>query len=111
MLIELPIVLIIISLVGGLGFTFGSYVSPITKHLKNHIRFLEGKVNRYKQDVQETKAENKDGMDDFIDSNPAVKMVVQSLGGKEKALEWLMSKVGGLADQANKTKGTSTEWR
>ena len=111
MLIELPIVLIIISLVGGLGFTLGSYVSPITKHLKNHIRFLEGKVNRYKQDVKEEKSENKDGIDDFIDSNPAVKMVVQSLGGKEKALEWVMNKVGGLAEAKNNSPGTNVEYR
>ena len=103
--------MMIVCLVGGLGFCVGSYISPVNKHLKQHIRFLEGKVNRYKQDVQETKSENKDGIDDFIDSNPAVKMVVQSLGGKEKALEWVMNKVGNLAEQKTKTPGTSTEWR
>ena len=59
-MIQLEIALIMIGLVGGLGYMLGSYVSPITKHLKNHIRFLEGKVNRYKQDVQEEKNEKKD---------------------------------------------------
>ena len=89
MLVELPIVLIITSLVGGLFFIAGSSVSPINKHLKTHIRFLEGKVNRYKQDEKEAKIENKDGIDEIIDSNPMIKTVVQSLGGKEKAMEWV----------------------
>ena len=112
MLVELPIVLIITGLVGGLFFIAGSSVSPINKHLKTHIRFLEGKVNRYKQDEKEAKIENKDGIDDFIDSNPMVKTIVQSLGGKEKAMEWVLGKVG---DLTNKKGGSSppgsTEWR
>jgi len=112
MLVELPIVLIITGLVGGLFFIAGSSVSPINKHLKTHIRFLEGKVNRYKQDEKEAKTENKDGIDDFIDSNPMVKTIVQSLGGKEKAMEWVLGKVG---DLTNKKGGSSppgsTEWR
>lgn len=112
MLVELPIVLIITSLVGGLFFIAGSSVSPINKHLKTHIRFLEGKVNRYKQDEKEAKIENKDGIDEFIDSNPMVKTIVQSLGGKEKAMEWVLGKVG---DLTNKKGGSSppgsTEWR
>ena len=112
MLVELPIVLIITGLVGGLFFIAGSSVSPINKHLKTHIRFLEGKVNRYKQDEKEAKIENKDGIDDFIDSNPMIKTVVQSLGGKEKAMEWVLGNVGYLT---NKKGGSSppgsTEWR
>ena len=79
---------------------------------KTHIRFLEGKVNRYKLDEKETKLANKDGIDDFIDSNPMVKTIVQSLGGKEKAMEWVLGKVG---DLTNKKGGSSppgsTEWR
>ena len=109
MLIELPIALIIVSLVGGFAFVVGSSVSPINKHLKGHIRFLEGKVNRYKLDEKQLKQENKDGIDDFIDSNPMVSTIVQSLGGKEKAMEWVLSKVG---DLTNKKQGPSgTEWR
>jgi len=112
MLVELPIVLIITSLVGGLFFIAGSSVSPINKHLKTHIRFLEGKVNRYKQDEKEAKIENKDGIDDFIDSNPMIKTVVQSLGGKEKAMEWVLGKVGDLTNKkGGSTPPGSTEWR
>jgi hypothetical protein len=111
MLVELPIVLIITSLVGGLFFIAGSSVSPINKHLKTHIRFLEGKVNRYKQDEKEAKIENKDGIDDFIDSNPLVKTVVDSLGGKEKAMEWVLSKVGDLTNKKGGSSPGSTEWR
>jgi hypothetical protein len=112
MLIELPIVLIIIGLVGGLFFIAGSSVSPINKHLKTHIRFLEGKVNRYKQDEKEAKIENKDGIDEFIDSNPMVKTIVQSLGGKEKAMEWVLGKVGDLTNKkAGSSPPGSTEWR
>lgn len=112
MLVELPIVLIITSLVGGLFFIAGSSVSPINKHLKTHIRFLEGKVNRYKQDEKEAKIENKDGIDEFIDSNPMVKTIVQSLGGKEKAMEWVLGKVGDLTNKkGGSTPPGSTEWR
>jgi len=113
MLVELPIVLIITGLVGGLFFIAGSSVSPINKHLKTHIRFLEGKVNRYKQDEKEAKIENKDGIDEFIDSNPMVKTIVQSLGGKEKAMEWVLGKVGQLKLNIGDDKpgGPSTEWR
>ena len=112
MLVELPIVLIITSLVGGLFFIAGSSVSPINKHLKTHIRFLEGKVNRYKLDEKETKLANKDGIDDFIDSNPMIKTVVQSLGGKEKAMEWVLGKVGDLSNKKGEGQGTgATEWR
>ena len=112
MLVELPIVLIITGLVGGLFFIAGSSVSPINKHLKTHIRFLEGKVNRYKQDDKESKLENKDGIDDFIDSNPMVKTIVQSLGGKEKAMEWVLGKVGDLTNKkGDSSPPGSTEWR
>ena len=112
MLVELPIVLIITSLVGGLFFIAGSSVSPINKHLKTHIRFLEGKVNRYKQDEKDAKIENKDGIDEFIDSNPMIKTVVQSLGGKEKAMEWVLGKVGDLTNKkGGSTPPGSTEWR
>ena len=41
-----------------------------------------------------------------------VKTIVQSLGGKEKAMEWVLGKVG---DLTNKKGGSSppgsTEWR
>lgn len=109
MLIELPIALIIMGLVGGFSFVMGSSVSPINKHLKSHIRFLEGKVNRYKQDVKDEKLENKDGIDQFIDNNPMIGTIVQSLGGKEKAMEWLLSKVGDLTNK--KPNAGGTEWR
>ena len=109
MLIELPIALIIVSLVGGFAFVVGSSVSPINKHLKGHIRFLEGKVNRYKQDEKEAKAANKDVIDDFIDQNPMIGTLVQSLGGKEKAMEWVLSKVGDLTNKKQPPSGT--EWR
>ena len=109
MLIELPIALIIVSLVGGFAFVVGSSVSPINKHLKGHIRFLEGKVNRYKQDEKEAKAANKDGIDDFIDQNPMIGTLVQSLGGKEKAMEWVLSKVGDLTNKKQPPSGT--DWR
>lgn len=85
--------MMIVCLVGGLGFCIGSYISPVNKHLKQHIRFLEGKVNRYKQDVQEEKIGSKDGLDDIIDGNPAIKAAVAMLGGKQKAIEMLLSKV------------------
>ena len=90
---ELEVVILLCSLFGGLGFCVGSYISPVTKHLKTHIRFLEGKVNRYKQDVQEEKIGSKDGLDDIIDGNPAIKAAVAMLGGKEKAIEMLLSKI------------------
>ena len=109
MLIELPIALIIVSLVGGFAFVVGSSVSPINKHLKGHIRFLEGKFNLYKQDEKEAKAANKDGIDDFIDQNPMIGTLVQSLGGKEKAMEWVLSKVGDLTNKKQPPSGT--EWR
>ena len=109
MLIELPIALIIVSLVGGFAFVVGQSVSPINKHLKGHIRFLEGKVNRYKQDEKEAKAANKDGIDDFIDQNPMIGTLVQSLGGKEIAMEWVLSKVGDLTNKKQPPSGT--EWR
>ena len=109
MLLELPIALIIMGLVGGFAFVLGSSVSPINKHLKGHIRFLEGKVNRYKQDEKESKIENKDGIDEFIESNPMIGTIVQSLGGKEKAMEWVLSKVGDLSNK--KQPSTGTEWR
>jgi hypothetical protein len=109
MLIELPIALIIVSLVGGFAFVVGSSVSPINKHLKGHIRFLEGKVNRYKQDEKEAKSANKDGIDDFIENNPMIGTIVQSLGGKEKAMEWVLAKVGDLTNKKQPPGGT--EWR
>ena len=93
MLLELELVIIIGALVGGLGFCVGSYISPVTKHLKHHIRFLEGKVNRYKQDMNETKEIQKDGLDSIIDGNPAIKAIVSALGGKEKALNFVLSKI------------------
>ena len=110
MLIEIEIAMIIMGLVGGFTFLLGSSVSPINKHLKGHIRFLEGKVNRYKQDEKDAKLANKDGIDDFIDSNPLIKTVVDSIGGKEKAMEFLLSKIDGLRN--NKSTGSGTqEWR
>ena len=93
LILELEIAMMIVCLVGGLGFCIGSYISPVNKHLKHHIRFLEGKVNRYKQDVQEEKIGSKDGLDDIIDGNPAIKAAVAMLGGKQKAIEMLLSKV------------------
>ena len=93
LILELEIAMMIVCLVGGLGFCVGSYISPVNKHLKHHIRFLEGKVNRYKQDVQEEKIGSKDGLDDIIDGNPAIKAAVAMLGGKEKAIQMLLSKV------------------
>ena len=71
---------------------------------------MEGKVNRYKQDEKDAKIENKDGIDEFIDSNPMIKTVVQSLGGKEKAMEWVLGKVGDLKKGSSSSPG-STEWR
>ncbi len=85
--------MMIVCLVGGLGFCVGSYISPVNKHLKQHIRFLEGKVNRYKQDVQEEKEISKDSIDDIIGSNPILKTAVAALGGKEKAIQFLLSKI------------------
>ena len=93
MILELEIAMMIVCLVGGLGFCVGSYISPVNKHLKHHIRFLEGKVNRYKQDIHEEKIDSKDGLDDIIDGNPAIKAAVAMLGGKEKAIQMLLSKV------------------
>ena len=92
---------ILIGLVGLLGYCLGSYVSPITKHLKTHIRFLEGKVNRYKQDVKEEKIENKDAIDEIIDNTPMLKAAITAAGGKEKALEMLLSKFLGGSNQKN----------
>ena len=93
LILELEIAMMIVCLVGGLGFCIGSYISPVTKHLKTHIRFLEGKVNRYKQDVQEEKEVSKDSIDDIIGSNPILKTAVAALGGKEKAIQFLLSKI------------------
>ena len=90
---ELEVGILLCCLFGGLGFCVGSYISPVNKHLKHHIRFLEGKVNRYKQDMQETKEIDKDGLDDVIDSNPILKTAVAALGGKQKAIEFLLSKI------------------
>jgi hypothetical protein len=106
-MIQLEIVLIMISLVGGLGYMLGSYVSPITKHLKNHIRFLEGKVNRYKQDVKEEQNEKKDAIDEIIDNTPMLKAAVTAAGGKEKAIEMLMNKFLGN----NNKSPSGQEWR
>ena len=85
--------MVIVSLTGVLGFCVGSYISPVTKHLKHHIRFLEGKVNRYKQDINEEKEVSKDSIDDIIGSNPILKTAVAALGGKEKAIQFLLSKI------------------
>ena len=85
--------MVIVSLTGVLGFCVGSYISPVNKHLKHHIRFLEGKVNRYKQDVMEEKEVSKDSIDDIIGSNPILKTAVAALGGKQKAIEFLLSKI------------------
>jgi len=93
LILELEIAMMIVCLVGGLGFCIGSYISPVNKHLKHHIRFLEGKVNRYKQDIQEEKIDSKDGIDDIIGNNPILKTAVAALGGKEKAIEFLLSKI------------------
>ena len=69
-------------------------------------------MNRYKQDEKDAKIENKDGIDDFIDSNPMVKTIVQSLGGKEKAMEWVLGKVGDLTNKKGGSSSVgSTEWR
>ena len=93
MMLDFEIAMMIVCLVGGLGFCVGSYISPVNKHLKQHIRFLEGKVNRYKQDVQEEKEISKDSIDDIIGSNPILKTAVAALGGKEKAIQFLLSKI------------------
>ena len=55
------------------------------------------------------KLENKDGIDQFIDNNPMIGTLVQSLGGKEKAMEWVLSKVGDLTNKKQNSGGT--EWR
>jgi hypothetical protein len=93
LILEIEVAMILISLVGGLGFCVGSYISPVNKHLKNHIRFLEGKVNRYKQDITEEKDSAKDGLDDLINSHPMIKTAVALAGGKEKAIEMVLSKI------------------
>ena len=49
--------------------------------------------------------------DEFIDSNPMVKTIVQSLGGKEKAMEWVLGKVGDLTNKKGGSSPGSTEWR
>ena len=41
---------LLMALVGGLGFCIGSFIAPVNKHLKSHIRFLEGKMSKYKQE-------------------------------------------------------------
>ena len=90
---ELEVVILLCSMIAGLGFCVGSYISPVTKHLKTHIRFLEGKVNRYKQDVAEENSNKTDGLDDLINSNPLIKTAVAMAGGKEKAIEIVLSKI------------------
>jgi hypothetical protein len=54
---------------------------------------LEGKVNRYKQDITEEKDSAKDGLDDLINSHPMIKTAVALAGGKEKAIEMVLSKI------------------
>ena len=68
---ELEIVIIIMSLVGGLGFCFGSWISPMNKQLKSQIRFLEGKVNKWKQDQKADKTT--DWIDQLCDDIPIAK--------------------------------------
>ena len=46
---------LLMTLIGALGFCIGSFVAPVNKHLKDHIRFIEGKMGRYKQELQGSK--------------------------------------------------------
>ena len=46
---------LLMALIGALGFCIGSFVAPVNKHLKDHIRFIEGKMGRYKQELQGSK--------------------------------------------------------
>jgi len=70
--VELEVVIIIAVLVAGLGYCVGSVLSPVTRHLKQHIRFLEGKVNRYKQDDKSTKSSG-GWLDEALDEYPILK--------------------------------------
>ena len=54
-LVDITIVCILCALVGGLGYCIGSWLSPRTKTLKGEIKYLEGKYNRLRQDVKDTK--------------------------------------------------------
>lgn len=54
-MVESYLVIIISALVGGLGYTCGSWLSPRTKTLKNEIKYLEGKYHRLRQDIKDDK--------------------------------------------------------
>lgn len=113
-MIPLEIAIILIGLVGGLGFCIGSYISPVNKHLKNHIRFLEGKVNRYKQDMQETKKESADWFDEIADQYPMLKpfkgQAMQILTNIQKDPTKLQELLGGN-NQNTTNKSNNTTWR
>ena len=46
---------LLMALIGSLGFCIGSFVAPINHHLKSHIKFIEGKMSRYKQELEGSK--------------------------------------------------------
>lgn len=107
---DIEVVIIISVLVAGLGYCVGSVLSPVTRHLKSHIRFLEGKVNRYKQDHKESKTDS--WLDQALDEYPILKpfksKIEEVIADPSKIQNLLNLK---KAAEGKDGPGDSTTWR
>lgn len=96
--VDIPIELFIllVGLVGGMGYVLGSAISPRNKNLKAEIKYLEGKYHRLRQDKAAQNEGNDQGFNlsgllggdigaligDFVKNNPEV--LQNLLGGLKK---------------------------
>jgi hypothetical protein len=87
------------------GLPFSSRLG--TKHLKEHVRFLEGKINRYKQD----KPDDSGGLMGLLGGGLTEKSITKFLGNLkpeqiQQGMDYLNKAKGG-GDQAD----NSQTWR
>ena len=68
---------LLMALIGALGFCIGSFVAPVNKHLKDHIRFIEGKMGRYKQELQGSKKSGDIDLESLLDGDISITKIVK----------------------------------
>tara|TARA_R110002051_G_scaffold147384_1_gene220185 strand:- start:560 stop:877 length:318 start_codon:yes stop_codon:yes gene_type:complete len=86
------------------GLPFSSRLG--TKHLKEHVRFLEGKINRYKQDKP-----SGGGIMDLLSGGFDEKNIMKILSGlKPEQIQKGMDLLKGIQGGGDQNKGVDT-WR
>ena len=98
---------LLMALIGALGFCIGSFVAPVNKHLKEHIRFIEGKMGRYKQELQGSKKSEDIDFESLLDGDLSIGKIIKLW---PQVQQFLKSEQGqNLVNQVKKGQGQNKE--